>query len=208
MSITPLAAALAARPVPPRTPTKDYADVWLPVTLGTLAVVLVLLGLLALGWRARRRAQAGIPAPAPVPTALYDAEPTLSAEGMHVGTVRGEDRLDRVAVHGLGLRSRAVLEVHEAGDHRGLLVLRPGAANLFIPAGDLVEAGLSAGIAGKFVEPGGLVAWGWRLGDVELTSAFRPDRPEDRDRLLAALQTIIDPAPADPAGRAGEGDPR
>ena len=34
MSITPLAAALAARPVPPRTPTKDYADVWLPVTLG------------------------------------------------------------------------------------------------------------------------------------------------------------------------------
>ena len=102
MSITSLAAALAARPVPPRTPTKDYADVWLPVTLGTLAVVLVLLGLLALGWRARRRAQAGIPAPAPVPTALYDAEPTLSAEGMHVGTVRGQDRLDRVAVHGLG----------------------------------------------------------------------------------------------------------
>ena len=152
MSITPLAAALAARPVPPRTPTKDYADVWLPVTLGTLAVVLVLLGLLALGWRARRRAQAGIPAPAPVPTALYDAEPTLSAEGMHVGTVRGEDRLDRVAVHGLGLRSRAVLEVHDAGAHRGLLVLRPGAANLFIPADDLVEAGLSAGIAGKFVE--------------------------------------------------------
>ena len=111
-------------------------------------------------------------------------------------------------MHGLGLRSRAVLEVHDAGAHRGLLVLRPGAANLFIPADDLVEAGLSAGIAGKFVEPGGLVAWGWRLGDVELTSAFRPDRPEDRDRLLAALQTIIDPAPADPAGRAGEGDPR
>ena len=47
MSITPLAAALAARPVPPRTPTKDYADLWLPVTLGTLAVVLVLLGVLS-----------------------------------------------------------------------------------------------------------------------------------------------------------------
>ena len=75
MSITPLAAALAARPVPPRTPTKDYADVWLPVTLGTLAVVLVLLGLLALGWRARRRAQAGIPAPAPVPTATNSTVP-------------------------------------------------------------------------------------------------------------------------------------
>ena len=72
----------------------------------------------------------------------------------------------------------------------------------------VTATGLSGGIAGKFVEPCGLVAWGWRLGDVELTSAFRPDRPEDRDRLLAALQTIIDPAPADPAGRAGEGDPR
>lgn len=202
------AATLASRPVAPQTPGKDYSDVWLPITLGTLAVILVLVGLFALGWRARRRAQADLPAPAAVPAALYEQEPAASASGMHVGTVRGEHRLDRVAVHQLGLRSHAVLEVHDAGEHRGLLVLRPDVANLYIPAADLLEAGLSAGIAGKFVEPGGLVAWGWRLGDAELTSAFRPDRAEDRDRLLAALQTLIDPAPARSAGRAGEGDLR
>lgn len=202
------AAVLASRPVAPLTPGKDYSDVWLPITLGTLAVIALLVGLFALGWRGRRRSQSDLPAPAEVPAVLYDQEPAAAVSGMHVGTVRGEDRLDRVAVHQLGLRSDAVLEVHDAGPHRGLLVLRPDVANLYIPAADLVEAGLSAGIAGKFVEPGGLVAWGWRLGGAELTSAFRPDRPEDRDRLLAALQTIIDPAPAGPADGAGEGDLR
>lgn len=206
--MSPAAALLAARPVAPRTPGADFGDVWLPIILVALAVVLAVMGLFALGWRSRRRSQERIPAPAAVPAALYDAAPAASAEGMHVGTVRGGGRLDRVVVHQLGLRSRAVLEVHDAGPHRGLLVLRPDVANLFVPAADLVEAGLSAGIAGKFVEPGGLVAWGWRLGGTELTSAFRPDRAADRDRLLAALQTIIDPAPADPAGRAGEGDTR
>ena len=44
-----------------------------------------------------------------------------------------------------------------------------------------------------------------RLGDADLTSAFRPRRPEDRARLLAALQTIIDrAAPV----RAGQEDAR
>lgn len=203
---TMAAAALAGvRPVAPQAPMKDYGDVWLPLTLGTLAVVALLLSLLWWGWRGRHRRQAGIPAPAPVPPEVLELEPAERSEGMFVGTVSGQDRLDRVAVHGLGLRSDAVLEVHTAGDRPGLLVLRPQLAPLFVPAAHLGEAGLSAGIAGKFVEPGGLIAWGWRLGDADLTSAFRPRRPEDRARLLAALQTIIDrAAPA----RAGQEDAR
>ena len=205
-SLTTTAAALAGvRPVAPRTPMKDYGDVWLPLTLGTLAVIALLLSLLWWGWRGRRRRQAGVPAPAPVPAEVLEREPAERSDGMFVGTVSGRDRLDRVAVHGLGLRSEAVLEVHTAGDRPGLLVLRPHVTPLFVPDPHLVEAGLSAGIAGKFTEPGGLIAWGWRLGDADLTSAFRPRRPEDRARLLAALQTIIDrAAPV----RAGQEDAR
>lgn len=202
------AATVAARPVPPASPAKDYSGVWLPIVGGTLLAIAVILGLLALGWRSRRRAQADVPAPAAVPADLYGQEPAAQAEGMYVGTVRGADRLDRVAVHGLGLRSKAQLEVHAAGAHPGLLVLRPGVADLFIPAGRLVDAGVSAGIAGKFTEPGGLVAWGWRLGDADLTSAFRPRRPEDRDRVLDALQTIIDRAGTAEAAPVVQEDPR
>lgn len=196
---------LGATPVAPAAPMKDYSDVWLPIVLGTLAVVAVLLALMARGWRSRTRRQAGVPAPVPTPPEVLDREPAASAEGMWVGTVAGDDRMDRVAVHQLGIRSDSVLEVHAAGDRPGVLVLRPDLAPLFVPAAHLTAAGLSAGIVGKFVEPGGLVAWGWRLGDVDVTSAFRPRRPEDRERVLAALQTIIDrAAPA----RAGQEDAR
>jgi len=203
-----LTAAWAARPVAPASPPKDYSGVVAPIVLGTLAAVAVILGLLALGWRSRRRSQAHVPAPAPVPPALLEQEPLAAAEGMYVGTVRGEGRLDRVAVHGLGLRSDALLEVHAAAPDPGLLVLRPGMDELFVPAADLVDAGLSAGIVGKFTEPNGLVAWGWSLGDEDLTSAFRPHRAEDRAPLLAALQTVIDRARTAPAGRAAQEDPR
>lgn len=203
-----LEGVLAARPVPPAAPGKDYSGVWLPIVVATLLTIAVILALLAWGWRSRRRAQSGIPAPAAAPAALYEQEPALAVEGMYVGTVREESRLDRVAVHGLGLRSRARLEVHAAGAHPGLLVLRPGMDALFVPASDLTSVGHSAGIAGKFTEPGGLAAWGWRLGDVALTSAFRPQRPEDRHRVVDALQTIIDRARTATADPAGQENPR
>ncbi|MGC5047843.1 hypothetical protein [Micrococcus porci] len=199
-AVLPAALPLAATPVPPASPMKDYSDVWLPIVLTTVGVIALLLALMAWGWRGRRRRQAGIPAPAAVPPEVLEREPDVSTEGMWVGTASGTDRLDRVAVHDLGLRSSGVLEVHTAGDRPGVLVLRPNIAPLFVPAAHLTEAGRSAGIAGKFVEPGGLVAWGWRLGDVDVTSAFRPRRPEDRDRVLEALQTVIDRA-----GRPGAG---
>ena len=80
-SLTTTAAALAGvRPVAPRTPMKDYGDVWLPLTLGTLAVIALLLSLLWWGWRGRRRRQAGVPAPAPVPAEVLEREPAERRE--------------------------------------------------------------------------------------------------------------------------------
>ena len=52
---------------------------------------------------------------------------------------------DEVGVGPLGVR---------VGEHRGLLVLRPDVANLYIPAADLLEAGLSAGIVDAGVSRG------------------------------------------------------
>ena len=198
MSPTTLAAGQAVllasgvRPVPPASPLKDYSEHYASIIAWTLGVIVVLVGLLLWGWTARKRRQSAIAAPEAVPAALYEVEPAAGSEGMYVGTVLGEDRLDRVAAHDLGIRSDARLEVHTLGEHAGAVVLRPRVENVFVPAAALRECGTTGGMVGKFVEPDGLVAFTWDLGGTQVTSAFRPRDPQDRHALLDALQTIID----------------
>lgn len=198
MSLTTLATGQAVlmasgvRPVPPASPLKDYSEHYASIIGWTLGVILVLVGLILWGWTARKRRQSGIAAPEAVPAALYDAEPAAGSEGMYVGTVLGEDRLERLAAHDLGIRSDARLEVHTVGDHAGVVVLRPRVENVFVPAAAVRGCGTIGGMVGKFVEPDGLVAFTWDLGSTEVTSAFRPRDPQDRRSLLDALQTIID----------------
>jgi hypothetical protein len=189
-----LAAALASgvRPVAPAGPLKSYADEYGTIIGWTAAVIVLVVLLILWGWTARKRRQSGIAAPEAVPAALLEAEPAAASEGMYVATVLGQDRLDRVAAHDLGVRSDARLEVHTVGDHAGVAVFRPRVENVFVPAAVLRECGTTAGVAGKFVEPNGLVAFTWDLGGTEVTTAFRPRDPQDRRALLDALQTIID----------------
>ncbi|QCU79372.1 hypothetical protein E7744_06785 [Citricoccus sp. SGAir0253] len=139
------------------------------------------------GWRNRKRRQRDLAAPAPVPARLLEAEPVAAAEGMYVSTVRGRDHLDRVAVHGLGLRTNARLEVHP----EGVAVLRQGAANHLIPAADLVAVELGAGMSGKFVERGGLLVVTWRLGGQEVSTGFRTRFAAERDPLRAAVEALL-----------------
>src|SRR5699024_4436929 len=79
----------------------------------TLGIILVLLLLIAVGWRNRKRRQSGVPAP------FQDFADTEVArfEGMYVATTRGEDWLDRIAVHQLGVRTNADLVIGERGVH-------------------------------------------------------------------------------------------
>ncbi|MEV4901674.1 hypothetical protein AB0K08_10080 [Citricoccus sp. NPDC055426] len=141
------------------------------------------------GWRHRKRRQQDVAAPAAVPAAVLAAEPLAGAEGMYVSTVRGQDYLDRIAVHGLGLRTNARLEVHGSG----VALLREGSPNLFLPRADLREVGLGSGMSGKFVEKDGLVLVTWMLGGQQVTTGFRTRTSPDRDPLLAALRELIDP---------------
>ncbi|WMY77495.1 hypothetical protein [Citricoccus sp. I39-566] len=163
----------------------------------TLIGVLTVIGLVVIvllmwwGWRNRKRRQQDVAAPAAVPADVLGAEPLAAAEGMYVSTVRGQDYLDRIAVHGLGLRTNARLEVHASG----VAVLREGSQNFFIPRGDLRQAGLDAGMSGKFVERGGLLVLTWTLDGLQVTTGFRTRAAQDRDPLLAALNHLIDPTP-------------
>ena len=169
------------------------------------AVLLVGLGwLMRRGWRRRVARQADVPPLPPVPPAL--GTPRAAAEVVYVVTTTAGDWLDRIAARGLGVRSRAALEVHPGG----VLLERDGAPALWIPAQRIRGARLDRGMAGKFTEEGGLVVVTWTHGDRVLDTGLRA---LDRDRhadLLAAILGVSGGAyrgSADPDGGPGEGRP-
>ncbi|WP_415856509.1 hypothetical protein [Sinomonas sp. G460-2] len=152
------------------------------VMLG-LAVALAVL--LWVGWRGRQRRQAEVPAPQATPD---DPGPErYRTEGQYVTTTTAGDWLDRLAVHGLGLRTKADAAVYDGG----VLFERAGSGPLWVPAGSIDEVRLESGMAGKFVERDGLVVLGWRLGDHAVDTGFRTRVPEDKTALKAAIEDLM-----------------
>ncbi len=156
----------------------------------TVVIVAALVLLIWLGWRGRKRRQKDLPAPQEVPTALLEAEPRAAAEGMVIGTVSAGDYLDRVAVHGLGVRTNGRLEVHA----QGVAVFRAGAPNYLIGAASLEHVRTDRGVVGKFVERDGAVIIGWKLGEHSVETAFRARHPSAHQELLAELKSFIRPS--------------
>ncbi len=172
------------------------------VGIAVLVVVLVVV-LLAMraGWRGRaRRSATLVPVLPPVPAAL-GAALTEPVEAIYVSTTVAGDWLDRVVAHDLGVRSAASVRVHEGG----VVVARPGARDLVVPAENLRGASLVPGIAGKVVGGQGIVVVRWEAvaargallrGDEPaaptlLDTGLRPRRAVDRERLLAALRPLV-----------------
>jgi hypothetical protein len=158
--------------------------------LAMLAVVAVVFVLLAVGWRNRLKRQSDVEHLPQVPGA--PGEPTAAAEGQYVATTTAGDWLDRIAVHGLGIRTNATLAVYP----HGVLYERSGAPAVYIPAASLTGVRQDSGMAGKFVEKDGLLVLAWNLGAHELDTGFRTRRAADKDTLYQALQDLISSAPA------------
>lgn len=175
-------ALLAAPGLQPQ-PTTHLAE-RLSWTVAGLLVLGLLVLLMRRGWGRRGAAQADLP-PLPQPPADAGAE-LASAEGTYVSTTSEGDWLDRIVVHSLGVRSAAVLTVAAAG----VLVERQGAPDIFIPAAAVRGVRLQRGMAGKFVEEGGLVVLTWQHGDRRLDSAFRNRYAADREALVSALGRV------------------
>ena len=154
-----------------------------------LAVVAVVFVLIWIGWRGRLQRQAGIEQLPAVPDVLGEA--LVSADGQYVASTTAGDWLDRIAVHGLGIRTNAELSIHP----EGVLLDRSGARPLFIPAASLAGVRQDSGMAGKFVEKDGLLILSWTLGTHALDTGFRTRRAEDKSLLLSTLQDLISAAP-------------
>ena len=137
------------------------------------------------GYRRRAGRQADVPVPASVPPAAVD--PDEGIEGVYGSTTTHGDWLDRIAVHGLGVRSNAWAAV--TGE--GVFFAREAAPDLFIPAADLVSAELAPGIAGKVTGGAGVVLVTWRLGERTLDTGFHPRAKAERERLVEAVGNLI-----------------
>ncbi len=156
----------------------------------TFLILLAIFALMWWGWRGRLRRQAGV---ADLPAIPADAgPPALSVAGQYVTTTSAGDWLDRIAVHGLGIRTNATLELRSTG----VLLLRKGAPDIYIAAAAIDDVGTAAGMAGKFVERDGLVVITWTLGGKLVDTGFRTTEATAKKPLLQALKALA-PAQAE-----------
>lgn len=159
------------------------------VTVLILAAALALFGMWR-GWVGRtRRSAALVPDLPQAPTEL-GAPRTGPIPATYVSSTRAGDWLDRVAAHDLGARSTATVQVFDSG----IVIERPRAESLFIPATHVVSAALTPGMAGKFVGREAIVVVTWKPsgpGDsLALDTGLFPAHKADRDVLRAAFDAL------------------
>lgn len=154
-------------------------------TLLVAAVVIVVLLLMLWGWRGRKSRQSGLAAPASPPAGY--TQQLIPVPGMYVATTEAGQNLERISVHGLGLRTDGALFVGTDG----VAIERNGVDDLFIPAADLREVFAGSGMIGKFVEKGGLIILRWQLGPTQVDTGFRPREHEQTTPAIAAIAELI-----------------
>ncbi|GGQ77335.1 MULTISPECIES: hypothetical protein [Kitasatospora] len=157
---------------------------YIGATVGLLILVALVYWLMRQGWNWRRTLQSDLPELPAAPE--QPGEALLAGPGRYHGSTSAGNWLDRVVAHDLGTRSLAELTLTE----QGLLARRPGAADLWIPAGALTGARTDSGIAGKVV-PSGLLVVGWTHGDSELESGFRLDSAAEHDAWVEAVGALV-----------------
>jgi hypothetical protein len=148
-----------------------------------LGILILLLGLMWLGWRNLRKRNAGIPAPQPIPAGT--GPELLRTPGMHVATTHAGRPLDRVTVRGLAFRAGADIRVTPAGVELRLA----GREECFLPASAIEGIGRASWTVDRAVERDGLVVVTWLLGDTPVDTNLRV---EDPAALVAALSTLTE----------------
>jgi len=157
-----------------------------------IAVAIALLALGAFAWRRRSRRDAGITAPfGEVPDAA--AVQTVST-GFYVATTRHGDALERLAIRGLGFRSRVDVTVTD----RGVALDLVGQPRMFVTTERIVSVGRATTAIDRVVEPGGLVRLAWRAertdGTTETVDSYLRPQDQSAQGLAAAITAILPPS--------------
>ncbi|MGW1717335.1 PH-like domain-containing protein [Streptomyces sp. NPDC002156] len=153
--------------------------------VGLALFVALIYWLMREGWKWRGTLQGDLPELPDAPDEPGEARLTMS--GRYHGSTTAGQWLDRIVAHGLGTRSRVELTLTDAG----LDVVRPGAADFFVPLDALREARLDKGIAGKVLTEGGLLVVTWAHGERLIDSGFRSDTAAEHNEWVRTLNQMI-----------------
>lgn len=154
--------------------------------IGLAVLVAFVYWLMRQGWKWRGSLQSGLSDLATRPDGFADGEKLLTLTGRYHASTTAGQWLDRIVAHGLGTRSRVELTLTE----QGLDVVRPGAADFFVPAADLREARTDKALAGKVLPEGGLLVITWALGDRLIDSGFRSDHSAEHPAWVEAVNHL------------------
>lgn len=154
--------------------------------IGLIVFIAFLYWLMRQGWKWRGSLQSDLPELSSTPEGFADGEKLLTLTGRYHASTTAGQWLDRIVAHGLGTRSRVELTLTD----QGLDVVRPGAADFFVPAAALREARLDKGIAGKVLPEGGLLIITWAHGDKLIDSGFRSDHSAEHPAWVEAIEQL------------------
>lgn len=154
------------------------------ITASVLFVLLavVVLALMAWGWRRRARRDARVTAP--VGAARGDVRARFS--GLYVATTRHDAPLDRLAVRHLAFRSRVQVSVTAEGVALDL----PGEPTVFLDAARIVGAGRATWTIDRVVERDGLVMIAWTADDGTVCDTYVRLQDGDPDALVVAIEHL------------------
>lgn len=150
-----------------------------------IGLLLLLLVLMYLGFRARQRRQSGIPHPLEVPTDT--GARLIELDVLYVASTVLDQPLERIAVQGLGFRARASVAVFDRGVALGIA----GEPDAWLPASDIAQVDRSTFVIDRVVERNGLVRITWRLGGDPIDSYLRVTNGPDQTALITAIRSIV-----------------
>ncbi|MFT4213068.1 MAG: hypothetical protein QM626_14475 [Microbacterium sp.] len=158
-----------------------------------LVLAVLLIGLMAWGWRRRVKRDAKLTAPTgDIPAG---ARILASFPALYVATTARGTALNRLAVRGLAFRARATVIVTDAG----LALDLAGEDRVFVAADRLVAVDQATVTIDRVVEPDGLTRLSWRIDEDTVVDSYL--RPQDASaRALAAGIEPLLSAPVTPTG--------
>ena len=160
-----------------------------PLRLALVAVMIAAIALALWGMRRGWKARAGRQAAIAEPPLLIESDiaglPGIS--GLYVGSATAGQWLDRIAVHDLGVRSRATFFL----SHRGLTIERESARSFVIPSQALRQVRADRGVAGTVRGKDSVVVVTWVLGDHLIDTGIRADDGAENGALLDGLMAIV-----------------
>lgn len=148
------------------------------LTIGTVGFVIAMFALMRKGWLRKISSQSEIMQPLGVPA---DFVADVSFTGRYIASTQAGSWLSRIAVHGLGVPARCIIE----SSHAGLVLKRDSADAFFIPRRDLISIRADRAIAGKAFEKDGIAVLTWKLGDTFIDSGFRADTTQQHIDFLS-----------------------